>query len=251
MQNQQQRDELRSELRRQGLPRAYVERLLGELDDHFTDLIEERNSSMGAARKLQSEPVEAGEPEHRLGEPTQLAIFAAEQYQSRSFWGRHPVLTFVILPLPLLLITMISFSVVAVGIGQGISFLCVNLLGFASPNPRDFILLQCIVLAFWAWVFLVVPSLVTGFLLCRAYRHNAVHRSWPIVGCTLVGCAMAFTTVSFRVATTNETGMFTVGLYASTSIEWIVLTFLPKFALAFGIGLLLVRRAQQQLAVAL
>ena len=251
MQNQQQREELRSELRRQGLPRAYVERLLGELDDHFTDLIEERNSSMGAARKLPSESVDAGEPEHRLGEATQLAIFAAEQYHSRSFWGRHPVLTFVILPLPLLLITMISFSAVAIGIGHGIHFVCANLLGIESPNPRDFLLLQGVVIACWAWYFLVVPSLVTGFLLCRAYRRNSLHWRWPVAGCALVACAMALTTVSFRVASIDENGMFTIGFYAANSVEWILLTLLPKFAIAFGIGLLLVRRAQQQLAVAL
>jgi hypothetical protein len=45
--------------------------------------------------------------------------------------------------------------------------------------------------------------------------------------------------------------MFTIGFYAANSVEWILLTLLPKFALAFAIGLLLVRRAQQQLAVAL
>ena len=47
------RDELRSELRRQRLPRAYITRLLAELDDHYEDLLEERSTSMGAARKLQ------------------------------------------------------------------------------------------------------------------------------------------------------------------------------------------------------
>ena len=32
------RDELRSELRRQQLPQAYIARLLAELDDHYEDL---------------------------------------------------------------------------------------------------------------------------------------------------------------------------------------------------------------------
>src|SRR5262245_27931207 len=48
MANHPSRDELRSELERQKLPRAYIERLLSELDDHFEDLLEERSTSMGA-----------------------------------------------------------------------------------------------------------------------------------------------------------------------------------------------------------
>src|SRR5262245_46923954 len=95
-------DELRSELRRQGLPHSYVERLLAELDDHYEDLVEERSTSMGAARKLQSESISQENLQERLGEPAQLALFAAEQYHARSFWGRHPVLTYLLAPLPLL-----------------------------------------------------------------------------------------------------------------------------------------------------
>src|SRR6476660_546432 len=96
------RDELRSELRRQRLPQAYVERLLAELDDHYEDLLEERSTSMGAARKLQPEPGQSDDLQQRLGEPAQLALFAGEQYHARSFWGRHPWVTYLLGPLPLL-----------------------------------------------------------------------------------------------------------------------------------------------------
>src|SRR5215813_8916406 len=96
------RDELRSELERQKLPRAYIERLLSELDDHFEDLLEERSTSMGAARKLQTKQSTQDDLQQRLGEPAQLALFAGERYHGRSFWGRHPVVTFLIGPLPLL-----------------------------------------------------------------------------------------------------------------------------------------------------
>ena len=103
MANPPSRDAL-GELEQRGLPPAYIERLLGELDDHYNDLLEERSSSMGAARKLD---FEADDLQKRLGEPTQLAIFAAEQYRARSFWGRHPTVTFLLGPLPLLLISWI------------------------------------------------------------------------------------------------------------------------------------------------
>ena len=94
------RDELRGELRRQRLPQAYIERLLAELDDHYEDLLEERSTSMGAARKLQPESISQENVHTRLGEPAQLALFAAEQYHARSFWGRHPWVTYLLGPLP-------------------------------------------------------------------------------------------------------------------------------------------------------
>src|SRR4051794_36748918 len=92
--------ELRRELRGRRLPAAYVSRLLSELNDHYTDLLEESSSSMGAARKLEFQQVDL---EQRLGDPTRLAVFAAEQFHARSFWGRHPLITFVFGPLPMLL----------------------------------------------------------------------------------------------------------------------------------------------------
>src|SRR4051812_37964499 len=104
------RDELRSELRRQRLPRAYITRLLAELDDHYEDLLEERSTTMGAARKLQVPQNSQDDLQQRLGEPTQLALFAAEQYHARSFWGRHPWVTYLLAPLPLLVTCWIAFG---------------------------------------------------------------------------------------------------------------------------------------------
>src|SRR5882757_2285663 len=98
------RDELRSELRRQRLPQAYIARLLAELDDHYEDLLEDRSTSMGAARKLQVPQNGQDDLQQRLGEPAQLALFAAEQYHARSFWGRHPRITFLVAPLPLMIV---------------------------------------------------------------------------------------------------------------------------------------------------
>src|SRR6478609_10145356 len=120
MANPPSRDALRTELERRGLPPAYIERLLGELGDHFTDLLEERSSSMGAARKLD---FETNDLQSQLGEPTQLAIFAAEQYRARSFWGRHPFVTFVLGPLPFLLVSWIITGCVVVWSAEGITYI--------------------------------------------------------------------------------------------------------------------------------
>src|SRR6476660_6646776 len=116
------RDELRSELRRQKLPQAYIVRLLAELDDHYDDLLEERSTSMGAARKLQPETVSQENLHTRLGEPAPLALFAAEKYHARSFWGRHPVVTFLVGPLPLLVAVWLPTVFSLTEFGMGLSY---------------------------------------------------------------------------------------------------------------------------------
>jgi hypothetical protein len=252
MDNRPRHDEFREELARRGLPRAYVERLVAELDDHLTDLIEERSTSMAAARKLQSGADDANtfDVEQRLGEPTQLAIFAAEQYHARSFWGRHPWLTYLVMPLPLLILSAITFSTALIAAGQVLSFICIRVFGVEEPaNPADYLLLQGVALGISGWYMLVVPPLVSGLVLCRIYRRNALDWRWPVVGCGILSLACAFVTISYQVATEPGNGMFTIGFFAATSMKWILTSLLPKFALAMGIGLLLIKRAQHRMTL--
>ena len=102
-------EKIREELVRQGLPCQYIERLVSELDDHFSDILEERKTSMNTAGKLTIAPTHV---EQQLGNPEQLAAFAADQYHARTFWGRHPWITFVIAPLPLYAACFVAVAVV-------------------------------------------------------------------------------------------------------------------------------------------
>lgn len=252
MENERLRNDYRSELERRGLPRAYVERLLSELDDHYTDLLEERSTSMGAARKLQTEFGNEGSNHavERLGNPAQLALFAAEQYHARSFWGRHPAMTYLLLPLPLLLACCIGYGLLFRAISLCVLFVGTHALGWTDhtfANPSDFIWLQAGTLAFLSWYVTVLPPLTAAWLLCRTYSRNSLDRRWPILGCALLAAVAGLFTVSYRIAVEPNTGRFMVGLDVGASISWL-LRFLPKFALALGIGLLLIKRAQQKMA---
>jgi glucan phosphoethanolaminetransferase (alkaline phosphatase superfamily) len=253
MPNQPPHDELLRQLRRQGLPHSYIERLIAELNDHYCDLLEERSSSMGAARKLQHTDNESSDLQQRLGEPAQLALFAAEQYHSRTFWGRHPVVTYLLAPLPLL---------VAMFTGYVVSLLCVgyclqtigNWVTDWQINEYEHPYAQAMFLTLLIWGALVMPPILSALVLCRVYRRNALSIRWPIIGCAVLSLVMAVINTDWRLATgieEGQRGMIMVGFYASTSIRAILGTYLPRFALAFAIGLLLVRRAKQQLAVAL
>lgn len=259
MENQSSHDELRrtrgqqlrTELTRRGLPGAYINRLISELDDHLLDLLEERNSLMGAARKLQPEQLDQNS-ELRLGDPTQLAIFAADQYHSRTFWGRHPLLTFLFAPLPLLAVCWIVFPLTLWAILWCVGVGCQYVFRLADDafKPEDHLLLQAVAAAIFSWYMLVLPPLAAALLLCRTYRRNALDWRWPLLGCALVAAAAAIFQVSWRLATgasESERGLLMIGLNVSYAIHWLFLTFLPKFALALGIGLLLIKRAQQRL----
>lgn len=244
------RDELRNELTRRGLPQAYIERLLAELDDHFVDLLEARSSTMGAARKLQIEAPDTSEFQQRLGEPTQLALFAAEQFHARSFWGRHPVVTFLLAPLPLLVLCWIATGLGITGAGKTVAYICEHWFGLNDNNtyPGDHLVAQAGMMVATSWIFVVVPPLVVAWLLCRTAARNALNGRWPIAACALLAFVVGCLTVSYRLAVQPHEGQFMIGLGFSQSGSWILSTFLPKFAVALGVGALLVKRAQQRFA---
>jgi hypothetical protein len=246
MDNRPSYDKLRSELARRGLPRAYIERLVTELDDHYTDLLEERSTSMGAARKLQPS---SDDVQDRLGDPIQLAIYAAEQYHARSFWGRHPLVTYLIAPLPLLVACFVGYGLAFIALCFVIEFVGWYVFGWTEAtfaNPADFIWLQAGIIALMCWYIMVLPSLTAAWILCRSYRRNALDWRWPVLGCTLLAIVSGFFQTSYRIATEPNSGLFMIGFDVGTSLDWL-LRFLPKFALAMGIGLLLIKRAQRQL----
>jgi hypothetical protein len=244
--NDQHLREFWAQLARRGLPRAYIERLVSELNDHLIDLLEERNTAMGAARKLQ---IESDNLQQRLGDPTQLAIFAADQYHSRTFWGRHPLVTFLFAPLPLLVAVWLAYVftvwlVVALPAAFG-----VWMTGWSIP-AEDHPYLQAFSLTLFTWGLFVLPPLATALLLCRTYRRNALNIRWPMLGCTLLALVAAIIHFSWRLKTgpnPSDLGMFMIGFNLGASPRWFLLTYLPKFTLAFGIGLLLIKRAQRQL----
>lgn len=100
-------ERLRCELRRRGLPRAYLDRLIGEWSDHYQDLLSELSSK--EAEMPQSSP------SLYLGDEAELADAAVRQYRARTFAGRHPVWTFIAAPLPLTIACWALFYAVLIG----------------------------------------------------------------------------------------------------------------------------------------
>src|SRR5882672_2136870 len=92
---------LRGDLARRGLPAGYVNRFLQALEDHIEDVSQEREESMRTDAEV-AESVSA--LEERLGGREKLADQAAAEYRRANFAGRHPVWTFVVAPVPALIL---------------------------------------------------------------------------------------------------------------------------------------------------
>jgi len=165
-------EKLRAELARRKLPSLYSERLLSELSDHVTDFLEDP-MSMDATKDL-------GGLARQLGVPSHIAAAAVRERRAAHFGGRHPILSFVVLPVVLLPLLWTA-SIAAV-------LLVAKLLGFESGQAPSPVLDQ------WGqWTVpgvtfasLVLPIALCTALLCWLARRTAVNRKWLIAGCALV-----------------------------------------------------------------
>jgi len=134
---------LACELIRRGIPFGYVCRVVGELRDHAHDLASGGTGNSAA-----------------LGDPRVLADEITQTYRSRSFAGRHPCLTFALLPLPLTLLTYVLCFVIGI--------LFTGLLAEVLVDEFDFVLRATIVAGHVA--FMMLPSMLCTWLICRWAR---------------------------------------------------------------------------------
>lgn len=106
--NTQSLDTVRTTLIRRGLPADYVRRVVGELEDHQLDIAGET--------AVTDEATTTGSD--RLGDFDQLAVALAERYHARTFAGRHPIVTFLIAPIPAVLLAWAAMLLGIFGVVQ-------------------------------------------------------------------------------------------------------------------------------------
>lgn len=135
---------LYAELVRRGLPAEYARRTAEELEDHRADLM----SDLRAAGAADPE----GAAAERLGETGELARRIAADYQRRSWFGRWPLINFLLAPIPILIAAfLIGYLPIAV-VG-------VALEAFTTSRPS--VLMQSVLgHAALLWMFVIVPALV-------------------------------------------------------------------------------------------
>jgi hypothetical protein len=165
-------DELRVELKRRYVPRRYARRLMGELSDHFTDLMEDA---------MNKDVQESSHAVERLGAPGPLAQRAAEEYRRGRFAARHPWLAFVALP-PLQVFALWA-TLVAIAVGVAYALEWLGMPGGPYPIWGK--------LALTAIFFCVceLPIVWTAARVCRASQRAGLGWRWAVLGCLLVSLA--------------------------------------------------------------
>ncbi len=176
MHNQLWFERLRRQLVARRLPRAYIDRIVEEMTDHFHDLTEE-------SMKTEEEAV------FQLGNPDQVAKVAAKEYRRRTFLGRHPViafLTFAISP-----IFSFFFLAIAAMYAVGCGFeLVAPVLGIHD----DFLVHGSpAAMTLWCYgmpiAFIMLPSVVLMLLYGRVAKRTESARRWIIVSCGILAYA--------------------------------------------------------------
>lgn len=186
-------EQLTRELERRGLPRVYIQRLVAEMDDHITDLIEDRRRTM-----LKDEQARDQGPRlklvERIGEPEHVAAIAAAEYRNRTFCGRHPILAFVIAPIPVALAAWAAFIMGAIALAGALPWVLGESYSFegraATEWPALLIWLAYSVLQ----TSVVLPPAAATALFCWLARRAELSWKWtavPIVLLTLLAGAYA------------------------------------------------------------
>jgi hypothetical protein len=197
-------EELRGNLACRGLPRAYIARFLAELEDHLQDISLEQEVSVSTdMRKAPS-----GRVVERLGSHEQLVEHAVANYQGASFAGRHPVVVFLLAPIPVAIICWVVFLLVAVLGVEGLGYMFgPGVLPPASDWP------VAVVRSVRALPLLgsFIPPAAVVLLWCRMARRSGRSWRWCLASCLLVALAAGLHIVTVTTPTATTKGAMYIG----------------------------------------
>ncbi len=187
-------DQVKQQLIESGISVAYRVRLMDELYDHVEDLCrEERNHAMSA------EAAKQDYLDTRLGKPLEVAQAAKEHSPRAKFAFRHPVVTFLVLPIPMLLILWIGYTLSLVGI--------VNV--FKSYKDTNWAVTAATVLIHGL---AYVPAIALTLIIAWVALRSQIKTRWGLAASALVAFVSGLLMVTFHVPTTPGTGVLSVGL---------------------------------------
>lgn len=264
-----------NELRCRGLPRDYIERVGGELADHAADIAAELRDAtelrdaaeLGSAAELGNAAATSSTSLLRatqLGDPLLLAHSITCEYQRRTFLGRHPWLTFAVLPVGAMLTAWIATmlgmvlvvelmlaagrespsdalrwttAIVAGALALGMTYGMPVLLGWWSLR------IACQITCRWSWAWLTTAVLVLTSFFFRIDVFRLENGQFAIDS-----------SGALRVATSYL--LYGEALPGRSLLEWLMMYggfpvgYLIQVAFLIGGTALVLRRYRQRLAIA-
>jgi hypothetical protein len=167
-----------------GCPVAQSRRSAWEIADHYEDL------KAGALEEGLSEAQAEARAAERLGDPRALAERLAAALRRSSWWGRHPVIGFCLLPSVgiFLLLTLVPFVTLLAMKG---SMPASRWQTLADGGTGYGVLAAALQISFYG----SLVALMT--LVCRLARRAAVGLKWTLTACVL--CALHASFINFWV----------------------------------------------------
>ena len=213
----------RQELSRRKLPPDYVERLVQELDDHFTDITEEGMSTEAIVCS-------------RLGEPEVVAAAAFHEFRQRSVLNRRPLVafsTFVLLPIPLLAFAWASVIGGLFLIGEMIP---------DAEKTMDIAPSAVVFSDMFVTAIVVLPPAVLAVFYAWLARKTVRRWMWTMVPCLMLAMMSGMIVHKLTFSTEPGMSMIMLGLPLGSGARFFGMTQLAQFAVPFGIGLFALRR---------
>ncbi len=182
------------ELVRNEVSVAYRERLLGELRDHVEDIYcEERNHAMSA------QAVQDGMLESRLGNPAEVAA-AAKKVGTKSYFARrHPLVTYVLIPVPALILLWVAYTAALAGIFSM----------FEQYKSAEWAVSTASLLTHGL---AYIPAILLTLLIAWVAIRSNTKIAWWLSGAAIVAFVSGLMMVNLQIPTTPGTGSLNVGL---------------------------------------
>jgi hypothetical protein len=178
-----------------------------EIADHFDDL------KAGALEEGLSEAQAEERAAGQLGDPRALAERLAAALRQSSWWGRHPLIGFCLLPTVGAFLLMIFVSIMSL-LGIKVFLPAAKWEALAAGGAgydASVTMLHCVC---------YVSFLALMIFVCRLAHRAAVGLKWTLAACFLSSLQAAFLVVTFR----------SRSLSFGYSWSWISGTYLPDFA---------------------
>jgi hypothetical protein len=166
---------------------------MDELRTHLEELMEE-NPQMEVSMLTD-----------RLGSPDQIATWAAAAYRRRTFVGRHPVLAFLVAPIPCVIACLAALTLSVGALGSLLSDSWLH-----SPSGTAFATFS---LALFTWSLRLLPFVVLVAVFQRAAYRAGCDWRWGVAAALLLTLFAATFAVDYQAPTgIPDSGRFSVGL---------------------------------------
>jgi len=197
-------NELGRKLLRQGFPRPYIAGVVREIFEHREDLEREAQTAgltRETARSVASE---------KLGDIDELARALLATRRGFYWWGRHPLITFVALPLPVFLLLFLGL----VWLGAQVSGVAAWSAHRDSLPEPDWAMITA---GFYAAFFGAIA--LTAVIWCHLARRCCCGLKWSLISCFVIFLHGLFFHAGFSPPHGQEFGNFWIGYHLRASLS--------------------------------